>query len=95
MRRAACACVAGRYGRDMGEVWARCGGDIGEIWARYGRGMRGGLRLRCGLERVAGYPPLLEQGAAGRLQRAEERAHLAAVVEDVEEAVLLRHLGEI
>ena len=68
---------------------------MGEVWARYGRGMGRGLRLRCGLERVAGYPPLLEQGAARRLQRAEQRAHLAAVVEDVEEAVLLRHLREM
>ena len=41
--------------------------------------MGGGLRLRGGLERVAGCPPLLEQEAARRLQRAEERAHLAAI----------------
>ena len=24
----------GRYGGDVGEMWARCGRDIGEIWHR-------------------------------------------------------------
>ena len=29
--------ILARYGRDVGEMWARCRRDMGEIWARYGR----------------------------------------------------------
>ena len=26
--------IRGRYGGDVGEMWARCGGDAGEMWGR-------------------------------------------------------------